>query len=316
VDGSARLRSDRDVLRHGARPRRGPRRRREPRVRGIWRVLRRAHGESGSRGPPTLAEYSATGPRAPRRGAQVGETAVMVAVVTAHREEAFSAARFCIDEVKATVPIWKFETWATAAPGGCRARWTAPPTSATVRCNVATRACVRRDRPRRRPSHCPRRLLSARRGPVPLASALGCVTASPVVADAPVPAFANSSMDGFALVAADTLEAPVVLNVVATTLAGMAPASLGGGEAVRIMTGAPLPSGADAVCMIERTMPGPGAGESPSSRWSDGGVRPAPGRRPRRRPGCRGRRHPPRTCTSRGARRHRVERVEVIRRPG
>jgi len=61
---------------------------------------------------------------------------------------------------------------------------------------------------------------------VPLASALGCVTASPVVADAPVPAFANSSMDGFALVAADTLEAPVVLNVVATTLAGMAPASL------------------------------------------------------------------------------------------
>ena len=97
--------------------------------------------------------------------------------------------------------------------------------------------------------------------PCPLASALGCVTASPVVADAPVPAFANSSMDGFALVAADTLEAPVVLNVVATTLAGMAPASLGGGEAVRIMTGAPLPSGADAVCMIERTMPGPGAGE-------------------------------------------------------
>lgn len=49
---------------------------------------------------------------------RVGETAVMVAVVTAHREEAFSAARFCIDEVKATVPIWKFETWADGSSWG------------------------------------------------------------------------------------------------------------------------------------------------------------------------------------------------------
>lgn len=39
------------------------------------------------------------------------ELAVVVAVAAPHRTEAFEAARFCIDTVKATVPIWKFETW-------------------------------------------------------------------------------------------------------------------------------------------------------------------------------------------------------------
>jgi molybdopterin synthase catalytic subunit len=42
----------------------------------------------------------------------VGESAVVVAVSAPHRDEAFSAARFCIDAVKASVPIWKHETWA------------------------------------------------------------------------------------------------------------------------------------------------------------------------------------------------------------
>ncbi len=41
----------------------------------------------------------------------VGETSVVVAVSAPHRAEAFEAARFCIDELKATVPIWKRETW-------------------------------------------------------------------------------------------------------------------------------------------------------------------------------------------------------------
>lgn len=41
----------------------------------------------------------------------VGEASVTVAASAPHREEAFSAARFCIDTVKATVPIWKRETW-------------------------------------------------------------------------------------------------------------------------------------------------------------------------------------------------------------
>src|SRR3954464_8322578 len=42
----------------------------------------------------------------------VCESAVVVAVSAPHRDEAFSAARFCIDAVKASVPIWKHETWA------------------------------------------------------------------------------------------------------------------------------------------------------------------------------------------------------------
>jgi molybdopterin synthase catalytic subunit len=41
----------------------------------------------------------------------VGETSVLIAVSAPHRAEAFDAARFCIDTLKATVPIWKRETW-------------------------------------------------------------------------------------------------------------------------------------------------------------------------------------------------------------
>jgi molybdopterin synthase catalytic subunit len=41
----------------------------------------------------------------------VGETSVVVVVSAPHRPEAFSAARYCIDTLKATVPIWKRETW-------------------------------------------------------------------------------------------------------------------------------------------------------------------------------------------------------------
>jgi len=43
---------------------------------------------------------------------QIGECSVVVAVSAAHRAQAFEAARFCIDELKATVPIWKREQWA------------------------------------------------------------------------------------------------------------------------------------------------------------------------------------------------------------
>jgi molybdopterin synthase catalytic subunit len=42
---------------------------------------------------------------------EVGEVAVVVAVSTPHRAEAFAAAQFCIDTLKHTVPIWKLETW-------------------------------------------------------------------------------------------------------------------------------------------------------------------------------------------------------------
>jgi molybdopterin molybdotransferase len=90
---------------------------------------------------------------------------------------------------------------------------------------------------------------------VPLDEALGCVTSVPITAEEPVPPFANTAMDGFAVRAGDTAGAPVRLKVVATLAAGADPAgvSVGQGEAVRIMTGAAIPDGADAIVMVERT---------------------------------------------------------------
>ncbi|MGI8810606.1 MAG: molybdopterin molybdotransferase MoeA [Acidimicrobiales bacterium] len=94
-----------------------------------------------------------------------------------------------------------------------------------------------------------------------LGQALGCVTVGPVVAGHDVPSFPNSAMDGFAVRAADTASAPVTLDVVGTAAAGAAPGiEVGPGQAVRIMTGAVVPPGADAIVMVERTSPGPGAG--------------------------------------------------------
>jgi molybdenum cofactor synthesis domain-containing protein len=88
-----------------------------------------------------------------------------------------------------------------------------------------------------------------------VADALGTVAARPAVAVEPAPPFANSAMDGFAVRAADLDAVPVRLDVVATIAAGADPRDVivGPGQAARIMTGAPLPSGADAVVMIETT---------------------------------------------------------------
>jgi len=89
---------------------------------------------------------------------------------------------------------------------------------------------------------------------VALADAAGLVLADPVVAHESVPPFANTAMDGFAVVAADTADAPVTLEVTGTVAAGAAATRpLKPGQAMRIMTGAPLPQGADAVVMVERT---------------------------------------------------------------
>jgi molybdopterin molybdotransferase len=88
---------------------------------------------------------------------------------------------------------------------------------------------------------------------VPIDDALGHVTARAVVARSAVPPFATSAMDGYALRSADTAGGPVVLRVVGALMAGDEPRiTVGSGEAVRIMTGAAVPSGADAVCVIER----------------------------------------------------------------
>jgi len=87
-----------------------------------------------------------------------------------------------------------------------------------------------------------------------VADALGCVLAAPALAQVDVPPFANSAMDGYAVRAADTAHAPVALEVVGRVLAGATHGcEVGPGEAVRIMTGAPVPAGADAVCMVEQT---------------------------------------------------------------
>jgi len=90
---------------------------------------------------------------------------------------------------------------------------------------------------------------------VPLGEALGRVLAGPVVSGVDVPPFANTAMDGFAVRASDTAGAPVRLEVVGTLAAGADPAGVGvgPGQAVRIMTGAPLPAGADAIVTVERT---------------------------------------------------------------
>ena len=95
-----------------------------------------------------------------------------------------------------------------------------------------------------------------------LVDALGHVTAGAVTAGEAVPAFDNTAMDGYAVRAADTAAAPVTLEVVDTLAAGRAPdVAVGPGQAVRIMTGAPIPPGADAVIMVERTRALDGGGQ-------------------------------------------------------
>lgn len=87
---------------------------------------------------------------------------------------------------------------------------------------------------------------------VNIREALGCVLAHDVVANEAIPPFANSAMDGYALRAADTAIAPSRLRVIGEIAAGSNPtAHVGPGEAMRIMTGAPMPDGADAVIMVE-----------------------------------------------------------------
>ncbi len=92
----------------------------------------------------------------------------------------------------------------------------------------------------------------------PLDEGLGRVLAEDLIAAIDLPPFANSSMDGFALRAADlhgaSADAPVQLEVVMDIPAGAAPeGTLGPGQAARIMTGAPLPAGADAIAPVELT---------------------------------------------------------------
>ena len=89
---------------------------------------------------------------------------------------------------------------------------------------------------------------------VPLAESAGLVLAADLVAPIDLPPFANSAMDGYAVRAADLAGFPVVLPVSQDIPAGrMDTAPLAPGTAARIMTGAPMPPGADTIVQVERT---------------------------------------------------------------
>ncbi len=93
---------------------------------------------------------------------------------------------------------------------------------------------------------------------VPLARSVGRVLAEDILAQMDLPPFHNSAMDGFAVRSSDVVDAssdrPVALNVVGDIAAGgVIDLEIQAGQAVRIMTGAPVPGGADAVVPVELT---------------------------------------------------------------
>src|SRR5207245_9704184 len=89
---------------------------------------------------------------------------------------------------------------------------------------------------------------------IALGDALGCVLAGDVRADRDVPPCRNSAMDGYAVRGEDVARPSVRLRVVGAVGAGETPArAVGRGEAMRIMTGAPMPDGADTVVRVEDT---------------------------------------------------------------
>ncbi|MFI6700022.1 gephyrin-like molybdotransferase Glp [Streptomyces sp. NPDC050509] len=104
-----------------------------------------------------------------------------------------------------------------------------------------------------------------------LLDAQGCVLVEDVTVPVALPPFDNSSMDGYAVRTADvtgaTEEFPAVLTVVGDVAAGSGTLpEVGPGQAARIMTGAPLPPGAEAVVPVEWTDGGTGAGPATSMR--------------------------------------------------
>ncbi len=89
---------------------------------------------------------------------------------------------------------------------------------------------------------------------IDLENSVGRVLAQEIRADMDLPPFDRSQMDGFALKTSDVKNAPVQLKIVGESIAGKGfDGKLNSGEAVRIMTGAPVPEGADAVQKVELT---------------------------------------------------------------
>jgi molybdopterin molybdotransferase len=92
---------------------------------------------------------------------------------------------------------------------------------------------------------------------VDLLAASGRVLAEPILADRNLPPFPRSTRDGYAVRSADLARVPATLDVIGEIRAGESleniPKLIGSGQAASIMTGAPVPSGADAVVMVEYT---------------------------------------------------------------
>jgi molybdopterin molybdotransferase len=114
---------------------------------------------------------------------------------------------------------------------------------------------------------------------VDIADASGLVLAAPVHSALTVPSWINSAMDGFAVRGADIVAAsadsPVVLRVLGEVAAGRPPeASVAEGAAIRIMTGAMLPDGADTVVPVEDTDAPAGASDIPATVAVFAAVRP------------------------------------------
>src|SRR5947199_550532 len=89
---------------------------------------------------------------------------------------------------------------------------------------------------------------------VELSSSVRRILAEDVVADTDLPPFDRAQMDGYAVQAADVADPPARLRIVGESAAGSGwHHEMEAGEAVRIMTGAPVPAGADAVQQVELT---------------------------------------------------------------
>jgi molybdopterin molybdotransferase len=115
--------------------------------------------------------------------------------------------------------------------------------------------------------------------PVALADALGRVLAERVVSPVTLPHWDNSAMDGYAVRAADvrgaTRQNPARLGVIETIAAGgFASRAVEAGQAARIMTGAPLPSGADSVVRVEDTDGGTTSVQVFDDRDAERNIRP------------------------------------------
>src|SRR6185295_1563665 len=95
--------------------------------------------------------------------------------------------------------------------------------------------------------------------PVAVRQALGLVLAEDVTSDVDSPPHDKSIVDGFAIVVEDLARGVTQFDIVEEVMAGGVPSrAIASGQATRIMTGAPVPAGATAVVMVERTQPAPG----------------------------------------------------------